>query len=175
MFLSNSIFGRNEFLYFAAHRSVVARFAGWENGRLGFEINPARPLPYQILTVNRRPRECSFAVHGASARRDGDAMVVGLEFEANLSPGTFLAAVCSYLHGGQFRRWGQLDREGRLNTIPVALTGAGSDAPTGGQLWTETLRLCAFPRTERIRLDYVVASDHHPPVHRGSSEVAVEP
>ncbi|MBI3664819.1 MAG: hypothetical protein HY236_01100 [Acidobacteria bacterium] len=172
---THSTYGPQSFQYFPGYRTLVVRFTAWENGRLKFQTNPARPLPYEVVSISRTPRSCSFAVHRTSARREGDGIAVSLEFEANLSPHTCVAAVFRYLHGGQSHRWGLLDSEGRLNVIPVVLTGPGPDWPAGGHLWVETLRLSSFPRTERIHLDYFVASDHHPPVRLGTSESAVEP
>lgn len=157
-----------EFRYCPTDNMLVVRFTSWENGRLTYQKNPPRPLPYQVLSAAVAPREGPFAVRRFSARREGDGVIVSLEFQANVRPHTYVAAVFSFLHGGRFYRWAH------SNLLPVLLSDPGPHPRSGGYEWIETLRLDSFPGGERIGVEFYEASRDDNPVPLGRFETAME-
>ncbi|MBI3664618.1 MAG: hypothetical protein HY236_00065 [Acidobacteria bacterium] len=172
---THALYGGESFQYYPTQDALIARFTSWERGSLKFQKNPARPLPYQVISADRRPKNASFAIQETSARREGDGVIVSLRFQANVPPQTYLTAIFSFNHGGKFLRWGQRDRAGDLNVVPVLLSDPGPNPRSGGCEWVETLRLPSFPQTDRIRMDFFEARKHHPPAYLGGAEVGVEP
>ena len=171
-----SIYGANQFLFVPDDAALQVRFAGWNQGRLHFEKNPARPLAYESLAPTPSPalsaNNIRLAVSNASARRESSDTVVRLQLDAALPEGSYLAAIVSFRRGGGFHRWGVFEGDVGFNAFPVLVsiaTGADPRRETA-----RTLRLHDFPETERIQLEFFAASSTHIPIALGRAEAAVE-
>lgn len=176
MFLYTHHFdGPESFRYFRNPHSLVVRFTSWENGRLKYEKNPARSLPYAFISNRTNPTHAPFAVHQLSARRQGDDTIVLLNLTAPVQPRAYLTVVFSYAHGAGFYRWSRLDREGNAIFLPVLLSDPASEPHAAGFEFGQTLRLDSFPQTDRIQAEFYQAGPDDAPVLTGRSEAVVAP
>lgn len=177
-----SIYGANQFLFVPDAAALQVRFAGWNQGRLRFEKNPARPLPYASLESvpssalsGGQGKDIHLVVLNASARKEGGDTVVRLQLDATLPQGSCLAAIVSFGREGGFHRWGALQDAFGFNAFPVLVsiaTDAGAAADRRHET-VRTLRLHDFPETERIQLEFFAASSAHLPTALGRVEAAV--
>lgn len=171
---SNSVYDPDEFQYHAAQTAMVVRFTSWDNHRLKFQEVSNQLVPYEVHNVERSPEHGSFALHDASVRTERDGIRMSLAFSAGALQR--VAAIVSFWRGNGFHRWGQVDREGRLNIVPVLLTNPSADHTSSrGYRWVQDLRITSFPGTDRIRLEFFEVGADSRPVRLGGVERAVTP
>jgi hypothetical protein len=173
LFLATHVLdGRETFVHSDGSNAVVLRFLGWQDGRFRYAKNPELPLPYEVLGTNCESRPGAFSVTSAAARRQGDDLLLSLEYTASLRADNRLAAIVRFFHWDHMEAWGETDTRRSLIQWPLMLaSGAGS----GGLQCSETLRLNRFPKANEIHLDFYETSRHNPPVFLGRKEVAVAP
>ncbi len=163
--------GPADFRYLATQKVLVARFAGWEEGRLRFEKNPPRPAPYRVAATRVGAPEGPFQVTSLAARRDGADLVVTLEVRAALGPGLYLTAIPNYPDPQEFHRWSYRVGEHQAGFVPVLLGGPGP----GAFEWRLVARLLDFPAADRLRLEFYQAGPAEAPQRLGEAEAAVDP
>ncbi len=171
---THNLDGPASFWYLPTHRFLVVQFRSWENGKLVYEKNPARPLSYRVLSSEVSPAAAGFAVTRFSARRDTGELLVSLRLTAAVDPGTYLTVLFGFRHGPGFRHWERVDTEGNSDAIPVLLSDPGPAPRTGRFAFDQTLRLKSFPPTDRLKADFYLASPAGFPAPLGRAEAAVE-
>lgn len=167
--------GPAAFRYYPTDRILHARFTSRTPRRLGFGKNPAGTPPYIILASAGSPREGPFQVEEVSAARDGADVVVSLRVQTQLAPATWLAALASFSHRGEFLYWGRQGRQGALHLVPLLLSDPGGDPRSGGLHWVLKVRLLAVPSSDRIRLEFFAAARDVAPVRLGQAEAPISP
>jgi len=157
------------FRYFPTERFLVVRFAGLEQGRLVYDVEPRQPLPYRVLDSGAAPGGGPFAIRHAQARRQGNDLLLSLRFQTEASPDTYVALMVSFLaENGIFHRWGLLRRDRSPRAMPLLLGPAAT-----GQ-WEQALLLESFPPAPRVLLEFFQTGPERS-VPLGAAEVPVEP
>jgi len=153
--------GTEGFVYHPTHRSLLVRSLGIDSRRLRYEKPPPAQVPYAVTpAASAVPRGAHGYAFAASARWDGDSLLVSLSFLGDVAAHQRLVVIPSFMaSNGLFHRWGQ---HGRF--LPVLLGAAGN----------YDLRLQPFPRTARILLEVYSAAPGRRPVPLDRREVQVE-
>jgi hypothetical protein len=149
--------GQNNFRYSTDSNVLVVRFDSWRDGRLVYQKDPARALPYDVVSTR-----CD-AVPEISAKREGDDLVATLGFATTLPTHSYLAAIVNFWHWNWFEGWSGGQPPG--NASPILLSPG----------CFQTLRLRRFPESSRLRVDFYQTSAASPPALLGSIETKVQP
>jgi hypothetical protein len=119
-------------------------------------------------------KSAALTVQKASAKMEGDNLLVSLDFQSAQRPGACLAATVSFLHMGKFYQWGRWDGD-NFNLIPILLVPEPKAGAPRVLSWRGNIVLHHFPQTARIRVGLFSAGRNDDPVLLGQSEAAVEP